>query len=355
MKRTIAALFALLLVLPLTTCGKGKDKYVIGFYNVENLFDTTHDEGKNDYEFLPDGLNKWNEGKYKAKLHNIATAIRSMQYENGQWHSILGLAEVENLAAVEALVSQPELQDAGYKVVFRDGPDRRGIDCALLYRPEDFKLMQIKAIPFTFDSDIDFALSKEEQEDFRTRDILMVTGKLGGEMFAVFVAHLPSRGGGKGGDLRCRGAEIIYEESMHLMAKYPDIKIVCMGDMNDNPSDDCMSEYLHGEGSLEAVGEDDFFNPFVSMHEAGYGSEEYRGEWNIFDQILVNSNLVGSGTGGLRIQKITDGKYYGRVFNPPFLVQQGGDYEGTPFRTFSHGVFIHGYSDHYPTFIVVSR
>ena len=31
--------------------------YSIGFYNLENLFDTQHDEGKNDYEFLPDGTN----------------------------------------------------------------------------------------------------------------------------------------------------------------------------------------------------------------------------------------------------------------------------------------------------------
>ena len=33
--------------------------YVIGFYNLENLFDTFHDEGKNDYEYLPDGANQW--------------------------------------------------------------------------------------------------------------------------------------------------------------------------------------------------------------------------------------------------------------------------------------------------------
>ena len=29
--------------------------YSVAFYNLENLFDTIHDAGKNDYEFLPDG------------------------------------------------------------------------------------------------------------------------------------------------------------------------------------------------------------------------------------------------------------------------------------------------------------
>ena len=63
---TIIALIAaasLLLALPSTlSCGntlKTRQNYVIGFYNLENLFDTYHEEGKNDYEFLPDGANEW--------------------------------------------------------------------------------------------------------------------------------------------------------------------------------------------------------------------------------------------------------------------------------------------------------
>ena len=74
-KRLILALAASLL-LSLTACagGKGTGSYVLGFYNLENLFDTYHDEGKNDYEFLPDGANKWTEARYEKKLHNMATS-----------------------------------------------------------------------------------------------------------------------------------------------------------------------------------------------------------------------------------------------------------------------------------------
>ena len=55
-----------------------KDDYVVrclAFYNLENLFDTIHDEGKNDYEYLPDGGMHWTPLKYEHKLHNMAYAI----------------------------------------------------------------------------------------------------------------------------------------------------------------------------------------------------------------------------------------------------------------------------------------
>ena len=48
-------------------------------------------------------------------------------------------------------------------------------------------------------------------------------------------------------------------------------------------------------------------------------------------------------------------KYYGKVFKQPFMEQQEGQYKDQPKRTFSNGTFINGYSDHYPTFIVVSK
>ena len=41
--------------------------YAVGFYNQENLFDTCHDEGKRDYDFLPNGSYKWNGLKYSHK------------------------------------------------------------------------------------------------------------------------------------------------------------------------------------------------------------------------------------------------------------------------------------------------
>ena len=355
MKRIIYTILALLLISVSAYAG-GPKRYVLGFYNVENLFDTYHDDGKNDYEFLPDGKNKWTEPKYEKKLHNIATVIKAMADENKAFHTVLGLSEIENRHVLEDLVSQPEIEAANYQIVHYDGPDRRGVDVALLYRPEHFTVEESKSIPFDFNSTtITFTMDKEGQDYFRTRDILMVRGLLDGEMFAFFVAHLPSRIGGKGQDLRSRGAEIIYENSAKLMNEYPGIKIVVMGDMNDNPTDESMAVYMHGKENVSEVGKMDFFSPFTSMLKAGYGSLAYRGEWNIYDIILANEALVNAPKGTLRIVPIVKGKYYGRVFNQPFMVQQTGQYKGTPFRSFSSGTFIGGYSDHYPTYIIVSN
>ncbi len=349
----------MLLTLPVFAGGSGaqaahkKQSYVIGFYNLENLFDTYHDPGKNDYEFLPDGANNWTEAKYGKKLHNMATVIRAMKEDNKVWHTILGVSEVENRHVLEDLVSQPEIAEANYQIVHYDGPDRRGVDVALLYKPEQFTLLDSESIPFDFNSEIDF--SDVDTAYFRTRDILMAHGLIDGEHFAVYVCHLPSRIGGKGGNLRSRGAEIIYNHSRLMEEKYPGIKVVVMGDMNDNPTDDSMVKYLRGKRTVDEVGPEDFFDPFWSMLDDGYGSLAYRGQWNIYDIILVNDSLVHAGKGSLRIVPIVRHKYYGRVFHKPFMTQDSGQYKGTPFRTFSNGAFIGGYSDHYPTYIVVSN
>ena len=352
-------LILLLAVLCLAACSQGlpDDAYVIGFYNVENLFDTEHDPGKNDQAFTPEGESAWTPDKYEKKLANIASVIRAMAEQNGRWHTLLGLAEVENDRVLEDLVARPEIAEAGYKFVHVESPDVRGIDCALLYRPEEFKVVETHVLPYDFNtsSDIVFEKTPAEQAAFKTRDVLCVRGVLAGEVFAVYVCHWPSRTGGKGSDLRCRAAEIVREDIFTLENRYADINIVVMGDMNDNPEDVCMTDYLRGRETIEEMKDGELFSPFLRMHKDGFGTEEYHGEWNIFDCIFVNGALTDvDAQGSLHILK-SDATHYGYVFNPPFLVQQEGRYAGTPFRTFSGGQFINGYSDHYPTYIIISK
>ena len=357
MKRHLYILLVLLFVgTGFTAQGKDRRSHVIGFYNLENLFDTYHDDGKNDYEYLPDGANAWTPEKYAKKLHNMARVIAEMKKDNGVWHTVLGVSEIENRHVLEDLVAEPAIAAANFQIVHYDGPDRRGVDVALLYDPKQMTLVESESIPFTFSpSNVQFTLTEEEQERFRTRDILMVHGIIGGEHFAFYVCHLPSRIGGKGQDLRARGGEIVYDHAIMMMEKYPGIKVVVMGDMNDNPFDDSMAKYLRGRKKIEEVGVMDFFSPFWSMLDAGYGTLYYRGEANIYDCILVNYSLCQAPAGTFRIKPITKKKYYGRVFTRPFMTNQSGQYKDTPFRTFSGGAFIGGYSDHYPTYIVVKR
>lgn len=356
MKRSFIVAALLLLMSLSASAQKTHQNYVIGFYNLENLFDIYDDPVKNDSEFLPEGKNKWTQAKYEKKLHNMAKVIRSMADNNKRWHTILGISEIENRLVIEDLVSQPEIADANYQIVHYDSPDRRGVDVALLYKPDQFTYLDSESIPFDFNSDIDF--SDTDTSYFKTRDILMVHGLIAGEHFAFYVAHLPSRIGGKGGNLRSRGAEIIYNHSREMEAKYPGIKIVAMGDMNDNPTDDSMAKYLHGQERLENVTPTEFYSPYISMLKAGYGSLCYQGVWSIYDLELVNYNLAHAPNGGLKIQPVTKNhgkEYYGVVFKRPWMTTQKGQYKGYPFRTFSNGAFVGGYSDHYPTYIVIGK
>lgn len=359
MKKIAAVYTACVFMLISITCVGQKHRsrsYVIGFYNLENLFDIYNDPAKNDEEFLPEGKNQWTEARYQKKLSNMAKVIRAMKEDNGRYHTILGVCEIENRLVLEDLVSDPQISEANYQIVHHDGPDRRGVDVALLYKPEQFTFIESESIPFDFkDTKVDITLDQAAQDYFRTRDILMVHGLIADERFAIYVTHLPSRIGGKGQDLRSRGAEIIYNHSRGMEEKYPGIKIVVMGDMNDNPTDDSQSYWLRGRRTIEEMKPDDFFNPFTIMLEDGYGSLAYQGEWNIYDIIQVNYNLARAPEGGLVIRPIVKNKYYGRVFKKSFMTQQSGQYKGTPFRTFSNGAFVGGYSDHYPTYIVISK
>ena len=357
MKRILLILLLFLLVASGVDAQQRKE-YVMGFYNLENLFDIYDDPVKNDEEYLPDGKNKWTEVKYRKKLQNMAKVIRSMKEDNGVWHSVLGVSEIENRLVLEDLVIEPQIAEANYQIIHYDGPDRRGVDVALLYKPEDFKYIESESIPFTFEgSSIDFLMDRQQQDDFRTRDILMVHGLVGGEHFAIYVAHLPSRAGGKkgGNQLRDRGAEIMYDHAMKMQEKHPGIKIVCMGDMNDNPTDSSMAEYLHGKEKIADVTSSDMFSPFVEMLKAGYGSLAYQGVWSIYDLILVNNALANAPDGGLKIRPLGKQGFYGRVYKKPFMITQKGQYKNYPFRTFSNGAFVGGFSDHYPTYIVVGK
>lgn len=358
MKKIFFSIFFVLLAFSASAQGtKTKQNYVIGFYNLENLFDIYNDPVKNDEEFLPEGKNKWTQAKYEKKLANMARVIADMARSNGRYHTILGVSEIENRLVLEDLVSQEAIADANYQIVHYDGPDRRGVDVGLLYKPEQFTLLDSESIPFDFNSDIDF--SDVDTDYFRTRDILMVHGLIDGEHFAFYVMHLPSRIGGKGANLRSRGAEIAYNHARKMEEKYPGIKVVMMGDMNDDPFDDSMVKYLHGKETVAEMGVGDYYNPYLSMIKAGYGSLCYQGTWCIYDQELVNYNLAAAPEGGLKIQPVTKGPrgtwYDGVIFKRPYMTTQRGQYKGYPFRTFSNGAFVGGYSDHYPTFIVVGK
>jgi Endonuclease/Exonuclease/phosphatase family len=53
----------------------------IGFYNLENLFDTINNPNINDEDFLPEGRLVWNTEKYVSKQANMARVIGQLATE----------------------------------------------------------------------------------------------------------------------------------------------------------------------------------------------------------------------------------------------------------------------------------
>lgn len=332
------------------------DVYGVAFYNQENLFDTIHDEGKNDIDFLPDGSYNWTSEKYTNKLHNMAYALsRIGMHELPGGCAIIGLAEVENERVLNDLISQPELAERGYKFIHVEGPDKRGIDCALLYQPTLFKVETVNLYPYVQEQEKDSA--------FHTRGFLTVTGQLAGERIAVIVCHWPSR-----------GAKSFYRESGgrqtravkdRLLKEYPGIKVLVMGDMNDDPMDKSMTEGLGAKGEKWEVAENEMYNPFYNyLDRINAGTLMYRGKWNLFDQIVVTPNLIPESLSydkATKKAKVTTDYSslklaYARIGYRDYLITQKGHYKGAPHRTTGSGRrWLNGYSDHLPVVTFLAK
>ena len=101
----------------------------IGFYNLENLFDTINQPEVNDEEFTPAGANHYTPEVYKDKLIKLETVIADMGKEmNDDGVTLLGVAEIENITVLQDLIQQPSLKNRKWQIVHYDSPDERGID-----------------------------------------------------------------------------------------------------------------------------------------------------------------------------------------------------------------------------------
>ena len=193
--------------------------------------------------------------------------------------------------------------------------------------------------------------------NFKTRDILTMWGKIDGEDFLFMVGHWPSRLGGKEASEYKR---IAVGEQMRSIADSvkqirPDVKVVLMGDFNDDPTDPSITQGLGAKLKVKELQKGDYYAPYASMLKAGYGTLAYGDAWNIFDNIVVTENLVNDTTDKLKIQKAPGSKFYGNIFKRHYMVQKEGQYKGYPLRTYVGNNFQGGYSDHFPVYIYIGK
>ncbi len=364
-----------LFILTIATCSvfaltdKQQDKrfrmYGVAFYNLENLFDTIHDAGKNDYEFLPDGNYKWGKMKYESKLQNMSKVISQLCTDKlPMGAAVIGLSEIENRKVLEDLVKQTALEKRGYEIVHIEGPDRRGVDCAFLYNPRLFKLESTMLVPFYYldekQPDVDLGFYTDENNKvvpydelrgdtaYITRGFLVMSGQMAGEKIHFIVNHWPSRAAGS--FARERGGYQVRQLKDALLKQDPESSVIIMGDFNDDPKDKSMAQSLGCKYKEKDVEEHaDLYNPWWDMlNKVGQGTLLYNGKWNLFDQIVFTGNLLGKDRSTLKFHR-------NEVFVRDYLFQQEGRYKGNPLRTHAGGVWLNGYSDHLPSMIYLVK
>lgn len=313
----------------------------VGFYNLENFFDTIQDVTKNDHDFLPNGPKRYTSQVYWVKVNNLARAISQIGIDiTPDGVAILGCSEIENKLVLEDLCKHEKLKSRNYKIIHFDSKDERGVDVALLYSPKYFK--PLDALPLFV------ALpAKNAKGSKYTRDVLYVKGLLLNDTVHIFVNHWPSRLGGEAASSPLRELAASVNKKVIDTLLFHHANILLMGDFNDNPNNASIAKILSAKGDKKEVGENDLFNPFYNLYKQGIGTLAYRDEWNLFDQIIISSVMINKNN-GLYF-------YKPQICNFEFLKNQTGRYKGYPHRTYLGDLFEKGYSDHFPVCIYLLK
>ena len=304
--------------------------YTIAFYNIENLFDIKNNPHTHDNDFLPTSQKRWTPKRYQKKLLKLGSIIPKIGNEDNQIAPvIIGLAEVENANVISDLINNKNLIEENYDFIHYDSMDERGIDVALLYKPDIFKVEHSETFSVYLENE-------KGMQDY-TRDILLVQGLLNNENINIIVNHWSSRREGvKETEFkRIAGANAVNAIIKTLKTENSDAKIIVMGDFNDNPNSKSI-KLLEEESNL--------YNPFKTVWSRDNGSLSHNFQWNLFDQILFTTNFFDTNNSKLIFSNA-------KVFNSKILTQNHGKYKGQPFRTFVGKKYKGGYSDHFPVFI----
>lgn len=288
-----------------TTLSFAKSVELMSF-NVENLFDNLHDEGHQDYEYLPKGHpakaagcseigndyfrgkcfgTDWNDKILKQKLNAVSDVV----YRDGrQVPDILGVVEIENINVANMLKNK-----LGYsKAIITTGSDQRGINVAVLFREsESLKYFSHKELEVT---------TPEMRKP--TRNVLQVTFSLNRDKkLHVFVNHWPSQNNPPKDRVTVARKLIEQIEKIRSTSEEENFFAV-MGDFNVVPSDnpngiqDVLLSRQSGMIDVESTFRQDRNIPRELKESMPPSSYFYRrgGAWNHLDRIVVSENLLDS-------------------------------------------------------------
>ncbi len=315
----------------------------IAFYNVENLFDTINDPRKFDDDRTPTGKDHYTSKIYWNKINHMAKVISEIGVKKAKSSpTLIGLSEVENKAVLEDLISTKYLKYSGYGIIHYDSPDERGIDVALLYLKRHFK-------PVSQSKHTLYIYKHNGKRDY-TRDQLLVSGMLDGELIHIIVSHWPSRSGGEARSrpFRMKAAALNAKIIDSLQKINPNAKIITMGDLNDDPTSPSIKEVLKTSGKISKVKANQMYNPMEPLFKRGLNTLAYRDNVNLFDQIIISKPFTFKNYNSYRF-------FYAGIYNPSYITNRSGTFKGYPFRSYVNSKYTGGYSDHFPVYIYLIK
>jgi len=308
-------LIFLIVLCPFFILSLGAQTLTLVELNCENLFDSRHDSLKQDMEFTPDGSRHWTASRYWRKVNAIGQEILSCA---DSIPDLVALVEVENDSVLHALTRRSLLRHAGYQYLMTCSPDVRGLDVALLYRPQSFQPV--------FHEMITVPCAEGQRP---TRDILYIRGvTVGFDTLHLFVVHAPSRYGGTNltSPRRLQVATLITD---YISRLDPQAKVIVAGDFNDYADSPSLRHLCqHGFTNITAD---------ACGGNGARGTYRFHGEWRSIDHVLVTPSLA----------DYVDSVY---INDAAFLLEDDEKYGGKhPRRTFQNYRYqSRGFSDHLP-------
>lgn len=338
----------------------------VAFWNLENLFAP---EGFPDREpWIEDAvghdLRGWTQALFDRKISQLASIIAQMK--NGAGPDLLGVCEVENRFALQALADALNqlLPARAYQIVHVDSTrDKRGIDTA-----------------FVFDSQ---TLTPNLQELFShwvmrrtgTRDITQATfaTQAGRELIAL-VNHWPSRSAPRGagpeyssGFRATAGETLSYWHERIREEKSDAAAVLAMGDFNDDPHDASLTTHAvatRERGDVLRARSAKFYNlawHYLTQRVTDQngnlrdldGTLYFGGDANVFDQILVSPSLL-TGADGLSVDDATARIETYREMTS-HRVGEGPIRFGLPKGDAANNVNTDGFSDHFPVSVEINE
>lgn len=338
-------------------------------FNVENLFDAAKDEGKDDWTFLPnktkgkkeeckkirnDKYRKecldtdWTEKKVQIKYNQIQ---RIVSRDGKKFPDLLALQEVENGNVVSGLAKQMGFS----RSITTNGPDKRGVDVALLVRETD----SLKVVGFK-----EHIVEGETLKGKPTRPVLEVELSLDGQSLFVFVNHWPSQSNPSLS--RLAAAQTVMKRVEKILDQNEKSMIVVTGDFNTLDG-----EFPHPffSGLLEGEKLVDINSTYMSDRSIDYKTKEKmplgtyfympKMQWNMLDHFFVSKNMMD--------KKDWDADLYSfQIYAPKFDQEnkvykkghmKGSQVSGAPlgYRHTARDTKSAGYSDHFPVVMQIKK